>query len=59
MARERRAASPDDLARAVGTSTSSIANYEAGVEKISPAMLCKIAATLDVTLGSLFGMKAS
>ncbi len=59
MARERRAASLDDLARAVGTSLSSIVSYEAGTEKISPAMLYRIAMTLGVTLGSLFGMDAA
>ncbi len=56
-ARERRAASPEELADAVGTSLSSIARYEAGQQKVSPLMLYKIATTLDVTLGSLFGME--
>ena len=56
VARERCAASPEDLARAVGTSASLIASYEAGREKVRPAMLHRIAVTLGVTLGSLFGM---
>ena len=58
-ARERNAASPEDLAIAVGASPSSIESYEAGVEKVSPTMLHKIATTLGVTLGSLFGMDAA
>lgn len=57
-ARERQATSVEDLAAAVGSSIFLIACYEDGLEKVSPAMLCRIAATLDVTLGSLFGMDA-
>jgi transcriptional regulator with XRE-family HTH domain len=57
-ARERQATSVEDLAAAVGSSISLIAGYEDGLEKVSPAMLCRIAVTLDVTLGSLFGMNA-
>ena len=59
MARERSAASVEDLATAVGASLSSIESYEAGVEKVGPLMLHRIATTLGVTLGSLFGMDAT
>lgn len=58
-ARERQATSMEDLAKAVDSDISLIADYEDGLEKVSPTMLCRIAATLDVTLGSLFGMNAT
>ena len=45
-----------DLGHALAIAEVVVANYEAGLEKVSPMMLCKIAVTLDTTLGSLFGM---
>ena len=56
QARSRQRTSQADLGRALGIEASLIADYEAGLEKASPAMLYKIAVTLDTTLGSLFGM---
>lgn len=45
-----------DVGHALAIEESVLANYEAGLEKVSPMMLCKIAVSLDTTLGSLFGM---
>ena len=56
QARARRGTSQANLGYALGIEESQVANYEAGLEKISPRMLHKIAVTLDTTLGSLFGM---
>ena len=33
-----------------------MANYEAGLERVSASILFKIAVTLEVTLASLFGV---
>ena len=59
QARLRKGTSQADLGHALGIEASLIAIYEAGLEKVSPTMLCKIAVTLDTTLGSLFGMTES
>ena len=59
QARSRQGISQADLGHALGIDEALIANYEAGLEKVSPAMLCKIAVTLDTTLGSFFGMPES
>ena len=56
QARSRQGTSLAGLGEALGIEASLVADYEAGLEKISPSMLCRIAATLDTTLGSLFGM---
>ncbi len=55
-ARVRQCMSLVDLGHAIGVQESSIANYEAGLEKVGSTVLYKIAVTLDVTLASLFGM---
>ena len=45
-----------DLGHAINIEETLVANYEAGLEKVSPTMLHRIAVTLDVTLGSSFGL---
>ncbi len=57
QAREQRATSPEALGQAVGASGAVIESFEAGLLRIGPAMLCNIATTLGVTLGSLFGLE--
>ena len=59
QARSRQGTSLADLGDALGIEEALIANYEAGLVKICPTMLCRIAVTLDTTLGSLFGMSGS
>ena len=56
QARTRRGISQADLGHALGIEEFRIANYEAGLEKLSPTILYEIAGALDTTLGSLFGM---
>ena len=56
QARSRQGISQADLGHALGIDEALIANYEAGLEKISPTILYEIAVALDTTLGSLFGM---
>ena len=58
-ARSRQGISQADLGQALGIEASLITSYEAGLEKVSPAMLYKIAVTLDTTLASLFDMPGS
>ena len=58
-ARSCRVISQAELGHALGIEESLIADYEAGLEKISPMMLHKIAVTLDTTLALLFGMPGS
>ena len=56
QARSRQGILPADLGSALGIEESLITNYEAGLKKASPIMLCNIAVALNTTLGSLFGM---
>ena len=59
QARSRRRISQTELGHALGIEESLIADYEAGLQKVSPMMLYRIAVTLDTTLASLFGMPGS
>lgn len=56
QARSRQGTSLAELGDALGIEGSLIASYEAGLENISSTMLCRIAAMLDTSLRSLFGM---
>lgn len=45
-----------DLGQVLGVQGASMADYEAGRERLSSTMLYRIAVTLNVTLASLFGV---
>ena len=56
QARACRGISLEDLGHMLGIHESTLAAYESGLEKVSATLLYRIAATLDVTLASLFGV---